>query len=557
MSGPARALLAAILFLSAAAARGDGASDKVDKLFESWNRSDSPGGAVGVVWDGRIVYQKGYGMADLEHGIANTPHTVFNTGSLAKQFTAFAIAQLEAAGRLDLEDDVRTYLPGLPDHGARIAVRDLIHHSSGIRDYAMLQYLGGWPRDQYHDARDVITEVLARQRSLNFTPGERFEYSNSNYLLLGEIVHRASGLSLREYCEKNIFAPLGMKRAIFNDDAGRIIRDRASGHLESDGGGFRQYRDNNDLVGDGNLCASIADLCLWEQNVQAPRLAGPDIYNRILRRGRLSGGRESEYAFGLEHGTYRELPVIRHSGSYIGFGAMLVRFPQQKFSVICLSNFAALDTRPMCLRVARIYLGDLLRDVKKKFRQVALPPEKIAGRSGAYRSPANMDLLLISARGGRLLCDSNYSGAISYAPLSAHEFKAVEPDMPLFLRFVNIKGNDRPAVQMLFNEQLTNTYEPVELSEPTGPDLEQYVGQYFSEELQAQYSMVVEEGRLYVRFRRSPQRAPHSFLRPTLSDEFAAWPLIFQFFRDRAGKIAGFKLAPIGSEHIAFYKKSD
>lgn len=546
--------LAAGLLLLSASAFGDENNDKVDRLFERWNRPDSPGGAIAVIRDGKVLHLKGYGMADLEHGIANAPHTVFNAGSLAKQFTAFAIALLEANGQLNGEDDVRKHVPELPDFGKQITIHDLIHHSSGLRDYAMLIYLGGWPRDEYHSAAEVIASVLARQQALNFSPGERYEYSNSNYLLLGEIVRRVSGMSLREFCSKYIFTPLGMTHSLFNDDAGRIIKDRALGHLQGDGGSFRQYRDNNELVGDGGLYVSPADLCIWERNFHAPALGGPEISRKITSRGDLHGGEQSDYAYGLEHGHYKGLPIIRHSGSYIGFGGMLVRFPLQKLSVVCLSNCDSLDTRPMALRVARIYLGDLARDEKPVMQLVVVPEAQIAEKSGAYRSPANMDLLLISARDGRLFCDTNYSGAVTYAPVGASEFKAVQPDMPLFLRFMKTKGKDRAAVQTLFNEQLTNTYEPVELDEPADPDLSQYAGDYFSEELQAQYSMVTEEGHLYVRFRRAPQRSPRSFLRPTITDEFAAWPLIFQFFRDRAGKISGFKLAPIGSEHISFFK---
>jgi CubicO group peptidase (beta-lactamase class C family) len=548
VNGRARAILTAVLLLAAAGSRGEESVEEVDRLFERWNRRDSPGGAVGVVQDGRIIHQKGYGMADLEHGIANSPGTVFNIGSLAKQFTAYAVAVLESWGRLRLDDDVRQIVPELPDYGKRISLGDLVHHRSGLRDYAMLMYLGGSPRDEYHDTQEVIREVLARQKALNFSPGERYEYSNSNYLLLGEVIRRVSGLSLREFCARNIFAPLGMGRTLFNDDAGRIIAGRACGYLQGEGG-VRLYRDNNDLVGDGGLYASIEDLCLWEKHFQSS--AGGD---RAIRERILNRGREGEYAFGLEFGTYRGLPVVRHSGSYIGFGAMMVRFPQQRLAVVCLSNCDSLDARPMALRIARVFLGDRLRDENEAVAPSSLPAAELAEKCGAFRSPENMDLLVIRSQNGRLVCELNQAGAVAYAPLADGRFKAVEPDLPLFLRFLKPAAGARGAVQALTRDQLTNTFEPVELAVPSAADLAEYAGDYFSEELQARYAMVVEAGRLHVRFRRAPRRSPREPLRPTIADEFAAWPLVFRFFRDQAGRVAGFKLAPIGSEHIPFVK---
>ncbi len=199
-------------------AEAAGITARVDKVFERWDKRDSPGCALGVYREGQVIYKRGYGMANLDHDVPITPSTVFNIASVSKQFTAAAITLLAQQGKLSLDDEVRKYIPELPDFGTPITLRHLIHHTSGLRDPAPLLDLAGWRIGLDHITEADVLGLLSRQRELNVRPGERYEYSNTNYILLAQIVTRVSGQSFREFTHAHIFEPLGMKNTFFRDD---------------------------------------------------------------------------------------------------------------------------------------------------------------------------------------------------------------------------------------------------------------------------------------------------------------------------------------------------
>ncbi|MFQ5628604.1 MAG: serine hydrolase domain-containing protein, partial [bacterium] len=243
----------------------DTLSAKVDQIFADWDKPDSPGCALAVIQDGKTVYSRGYGMADLEHDIPISPQTVFYIGSTSKQFVTFSIALLAEQGKLGLDDNIRKYLPEFPDYGQPITIRHLIHHTSGIRDYLTLWSLAGRNYLDYMP-EDVVLDMICRQKELNFSPGEQHLYSNSCYFLLAVIVERASGQSLREYADKHIFKPLAMKNTHFHDNNKHIIKKRAYGYAPGKIGGFDQLIMRFDLVGSGGLYTCVEDLYLWDQN---------------------------------------------------------------------------------------------------------------------------------------------------------------------------------------------------------------------------------------------------------------------------------------------------
>jgi len=554
------AAAAAVLSLSIFAgprelSSGPSALDKgaeIDKLFARWDTTETPGGAVVVVLDGNIVHQKGYGLANLEWGIPNTPETVFCIGSVSKQFTAYCIALLEARGKFRLEDDYRRYLPEMPDYGERISVGDLVHHTSGIRDDQMLWYLGDWERGELHSAQEVIEKILAKQKGLLFRPGREFDYSNANYLLLGEIVRRVSGMSLREFAQENIFRPLGMARTFFLDDFREVVKNRAWSYVRGEGGGYRAYVDTNDLVGAGGVHTTVLDMARWNANFDDPRTGGQQIIRRILSRGRLSGGGETAYAFGLEHDVFRGRAVIRHDGSYGGYKAMFLRIPEEKFAVFCAANADDVDTRRVCYQAARIYLGDRLPPpaVTPEPRFIELPAAGLNALAGAYRNTRNQDLMVVSVKNGRLACRINDAPEVEYGPISAGEFRPATPGVPFSFKVVKSDRSTRAELHAYLDGRLDHIYEPIERAAPSDSNLREYEGSYYGEELSATYRFEVKEGELYVRFK----RAPKSPLRPMVKDQFAAWPLIFDFFRDENGRIQGFRLGRIGPQGIPFLR---
>src|SRR5437867_2178865 len=335
----------------------DSLREKVDKVFAQWDKPDSPGCELAVIRSSDLVYKRGYGMANLEHSIPMSPASIMDTGSVSKQFTAMAIALLAEQGKLALDDDVRKYLPEIPQYEVPVTIRHLIHHTSGIRDYLTLMNIAGIRDDDYYVDGEVVN-LLARQKQLNFKPGNEFLYSNSGYFLLSQIVKRASGKTLREFAEENIFKPLGMTRTKFYDDHNEIVKNRAASYVPRGGGGFQIAATALDMVGDGNVFTCVEDLFLWDQNFYHNKLGkgGQALINQVLTTGTVNGGEKIDYAFGLVIGEYRGLRIVEHGGAFVGYRAMTMRFPDQRFSVMMQCNLGTMNPSNLARRVADVCL---------------------------------------------------------------------------------------------------------------------------------------------------------------------------------------------------------
>ena len=301
---------------------------RVDSVFASYDRPDAPGCAVGVYQDGRIRYARGYGLADLEHRVPITPATVFDIGSTSKQFTAATILLLQQEGKLSLDDDVRRFLPELPEYERPITIRHLLHHTSGLRDYIGLLQLAGIRYDDVSTPDDAL-QMIARQRALNFLPGEEHLYSNSGYFLLSLIVERAAGRSLRDEARDRIFVPLGMTRTAYLGHYADVVLDRAIGYEPVDSG-YRADMPRWLQLGDGALLTTVEDLVHWGENFRTTRVGGAGMRDALLTRGQLASGKELDYALGLMRGEHRGLPTVFHGGSWGGYVAEFLRFPEQR-----------------------------------------------------------------------------------------------------------------------------------------------------------------------------------------------------------------------------------
>ncbi|MFC1554080.1 serine hydrolase domain-containing protein [candidate division KSB1 bacterium] len=331
-------------------------TDSVDKLFADWDNDNTPGAALGIFQDGRIIYARGYGMANLEYNIPITPQTVFRIGSTSKQFTAMCIAILAEQGKLSLDDNIRKHIPEMQELDTPFTVRHLVHHISGVRDYLTL--MGLVTRSDYYTSQDALA-MLARQKGLDFPPGDRYSYANSGYFLLAEIVSRASGMKTSEFAKQYIFDPLGMNDTHFHDDLNVIVKNRASGYSAIRAGGFRINMTQLDIIGDGSIYTTIEDFFKWDQNFYHNVLSNgtQSLIDMALTRGRLNDGNEISYAFGLNVGTLRGLRRISHSGSWVGFRSTYMQFPDQRFSIVVFTN-NALGPGSMAQKIAELYLAD-------------------------------------------------------------------------------------------------------------------------------------------------------------------------------------------------------
>jgi CubicO group peptidase (beta-lactamase class C family) len=332
------------------------ARSAIDSVFAPHDGTAGPGCVLGVVRDGALAYARGYGMGNLDHGIPLHPRSVFYLASVSKQFAAAAVLMAEHQGFLSLDDPIQQHIPEFPDYGTPLTVRHLLHHTGGVRDYLTLMALAGRPLENLLSDGEML-DLITRQRELNFRPGSDFLYSNSGYVLLAEIVKRATGRSLRAYADDTLFRPLGMTSTHFHDDAGEVVGDRVFSYAPGPGGSWRtQYLMNFDKVGDGGLYSSVEDLARWDAAFHDDRLGIPRFAERMYERGVLDSGDTIAYARGLTVEPRRGLPRVAHGGSLMGFRTMIARYPGQATTVITLCNAAHANPGRLSMAVEDLVL---------------------------------------------------------------------------------------------------------------------------------------------------------------------------------------------------------
>jgi CubicO group peptidase (beta-lactamase class C family) len=394
-----RALLAATVvlvlprFAPAQVSASDSVSAVVDRVFAPMARNDGPGCAVGVYRNGQIAFAKGYGLANLEYNTPITPSTPFIVGSVSKQFTAAAITLLAEQGKLSFDDDVRKYIPELPDYGKKVTIGHMVHHTSGLRDWWELVGLSGLRYDDGYSSDDVFA-MAVRQKGLNFTPGERYMYSNTGYVMLGVVVKRVTGKSLREFTDEAFFRPLGMTHTHFHDDHTMLVPGRARSYApdSASGSGWKLADWNNDIVGQGGLMTTVEDLAKWDANFSTGQVGGQGFLKRQLVRGVFNNGKTDTYASGLTVTTYRGLPIVEHGGSSGGYRAQLSRYPTANTSVSVLCNASNANPGMLAQRVADGLLGD-------KFTE---GPRAMAAQAGRGRAGSDSAITLSPMNAARL-----------------------------------------------------------------------------------------------------------------------------------------------------------
>jgi CubicO group peptidase (beta-lactamase class C family) len=520
--------------------------ERVDKVFQKWDRTDSPGCALSVMKDGRIVYKHGYGMADLDHNVTITPSTVFHVASMSKQFTAASILLLEQQGKLSLDDDVRKYIPELPNFGSLITIRQLIYHTSGLRDQWDLLDLAGWRYSLDLITDDDIMSVITSQKDLNFRPGEKHVYCNTGYTLLAIIVKRVSGMSFREFTTKNIFEPLGMNHTFFRDDHAEIVKNNAYGYESEKGGPFRLGLTNFDTVGATSLHTTVEDLALWDENFYHPRVGGPSFPDQMLQRGKLNNGEILDYAFGLEVGKYKGQPTVEHGGADAGYRSDMTRFPKQHFSVAVLCNDAETNPSSLARSVADIYLAQDLKAPEPSAAAatpgagINLKEQQLSALQGLYWNRDGDQFLKTYLKDGKLRISFDIEDDYALKPVSETFFHIADTpwgDEANF-RFEPSAGDKPRGFLESFGDDKPDLFESVPSSAPSSVELADYEGSYVSQEIEPIYRMVVQDGKLTLtRLKHKPAQ-----LEPTILDVFSAQIGTIRFTRDSNHRVSGFVL---------------
>jgi CubicO group peptidase (beta-lactamase class C family) len=524
------------------AASPDTIESKVDQLFAAWDKPATPGAAVAVFKDGAVLYKRGYGIANLEYDIPITSTTVFHVASVSKEFTAFAIALLASQGRLSLDDDIRKYLPEVPDFGKTITIRHLIHHTSGLRDQWELLAMAGWRLD------DVITKahilkMVHHEKELNFNPGDEHLYCNTGYTLLAVIVERVTGQSFRQYTQENIFKPLGMANTHFHDDHEMIVKNRAYSYDPQKGGEFKLSALNYANVGATSLFTTVEDLGRWIHNFDDGKVGGKAVIEQMYRQGALNSGKPITYAFGLDIGAYRGLRRVAHSGGDAGYRSYILWFPDEKFGVTVLSNLGSFNPGRLAYQVADLYLADKLAPEKEK--------SKPAEAAAAFKiDPAIYDrytgkyilqdgpVVDIIRENDRLFAQPAGGPKLEMTPQSETRFllKALGGEVI----FDAVEKGKAGKFNVLTGDQ-TIPAKRMEVETLKPADLAEYAGDYYSDELGTTYTIAVEGDHLVAQHRRHDDIE----LAATGRDSFKGSEWFFQtvrFTRDKDNQVTGFRL---------------
>lgn len=327
----------------------------IDQLFSSWNNA-TPGGAVLVARGNQVLYQKAFGLADLEHNTPNTVETIFECGSVSKQFTAFAALLLAKEGKISLSDPVHKYIPELPDYGHPITIQQLINHTSGLKDWGSIGEIAGWPRTTKVYTLELAMQILTRQHSLNFVPGSQYSYSNAGYTVLVAIIERVTGNTLEEFTRTRMFEPLGMKHTRWRSNFRQVIPDRAVAYRSAKDS-FEQLMPFENIYGHGGLLTTVHDLLIWNQQLAHPTLGGNDMPRWRAEQGVLNDRSKIGYANGLFIDSYNGFHEIGHSGATAGYRGWLAYYPAKQLSVVLLSNDGRFSPQDVGRKVAAVFLG--------------------------------------------------------------------------------------------------------------------------------------------------------------------------------------------------------
>jgi CubicO group peptidase (beta-lactamase class C family) len=527
----AAVLLACAAPLAAQPRSDDGA--RLDRLFAEVDTDSTPGCVVAVARRGVPVLVRAYGLANLETGTPNTPATIFEAGSVSKQFTAAAVLLLAQQGRLSLDDDVRRHLPELPDYGTPVTLRQMLNHTSGFRDWGNVAELGGWPRGTRVYTQADGLRIAARQRALNFAPGTEYLYSNTNYTLAALVVERVSGLPFAKFTRRAMWTPLGMAHTGWRTDHRDVVRGRADAYGSVEGGGWRLNMPFENTVGHAALLTTVGDLLRWNENLDDPTLGGADFARQMQEPGRLAGGRTGPYALGLDVGTQNGVAAVSHAGATGGYHTFLGRYPTVGLSVALLCNAGSINTEEMGPRVADLFLP------APPAASASSTPVPVATRAdgvlapalGLYRNARTQMPVTVAARGGGF----SVNGGAPYLPLSPTHFRTADGARQAWL-VAGAEGG-RGELHILRATGDSTRLVPVDAWDPASAALAGFAGEYRGEEVDATVSIRLE-GDTLVLYTRPDERM---VLQPAYTDALVApddgW--IFVLERGPDGRVRG------------------
>lgn len=522
---------------------------RIDSVLAPFDHTDRPGCSLGISQNGRLIYQRGYGMSNLELGVAITPPSIFHVASISKEFTAFAVGLLADDGKLSIDDDIHKYIPELPDYGKPITLRHLMYHTSGIRDQWELLGMAGWRDDVDLVTEGDILEIVTHQKELNFAPGEEYLYSNSGYTLLAIVVKRVSGQRLREFAAERIFKPLGMNDTHFHNDHTFIVPNRTGAYVARPGGGWAISLPVFDNDGATSLQTTAADLLKWEQNFVDGKVGSRHLIDEAMTSGHLNNGKSINYGFGLSVGTYRGVKWIGHGGADAGYRADVVRYPDEGLAIAVLCNFGEATPGVYSRHIADVLLEGKLAPAKTAAAPatpVQLSQADLEAVAGSYKNPKSDEAWLFVVKDGKLVL-SNFD--VPLTAVGPRRFTL----FGMMLEFTTPANGPMVARLIGDGDGEGVGYEKMTPPKATPKDLAAFVGEYWSPEIGVTYRIVPTDSGLVLK-RRKFDDAP---LVPIYADGFSTGVGTLRFVRaggKPTGPVTGFRVTGGRVRRVEFVK---
>jgi len=524
----------------------DSLNIKADNIFKKYIGTKGPGCAVAVIKNGRVLLVKSYGMANLEYNIPVTNTSVFDIASLAKQFTGLAVSTLIQQGKMGLDDDVHKYEPDLPDFGRKITIANLLHHTSGLRDWVGALHVAGWDYEEEASFEQVM-RMLKHQKELDFEPGAEYQYSNSGYNLLADIVAKVSGTSFNHYIDSVILKPLGMNSSLVLDDGDAVIPNLAVSYNYYNNA-FHKVQDVLTAAGSSSLYSSVDDLTKWVINFQQQIDAKNPVYLRMIAESKLNNGTVNRYGFGIENGIDRGIKTYSHTGMWAGYCTTIAFYPEDKLAFILLSNGS--DSRVYDRYVQA--LADIF--IKKKFKPLVSPdiaklPEVkvdtalLRKYTGSYKSEDG--IVEVGVSSGKLTISVNGSRTVQAKALTDSSFYAIGYQFPIFFS----KPVNGYAQSFSYADLKGERFVPGQ----TPGDISVYAGTYYCKELETTYRIDVTDGKLTIHHFRLGD-IPLTFKD---KDLFSGDLGKLKFYRNGNNRISGFKLSGDRNRNINFSRKQE
>ena len=524
--------------------------NKIDSIFLDWNTPNHPGGAVEIAYKGKPIFNSAYGLASLEYLVPNTTGTRFNIASVSKQFSAMGIVLLHLEGKLSVDDDIRKYMPELPDFGETITIRHMLHHTSGLRSLHAMLGLAGWRGDDSRTNED-LDRFMLKQKELNFKPGEEYLYCNTGFMFLANIIEKVTGENFVDWMQKSVFTPLGMLDTYVEDEYNRIVPNNATSYDGSKKAGFKREVEYWGYIGSGNMHSTTSDLTKWMNNFITPQEGWADAFKMMQTVDNFNNGKPNKYAFGVNVDAYKGVKMIQHGGSIGGFRSIAVAFPDKEISIIILTNFSTSGTSNLAQKVS-----DILFDLPKNYEPIVqvkgidVASDELAKYEGSYWNDKDNYVQKIFVENDTLkYAKSNRSGQ-AIIPIAKVQFQLVGSTSKITYTF----DTKQRTLTVKVDDEEPVTSAKFDTAEPTVKELQSYAGEFYSPELETSYWISVVDNKLQIHHPRHGDSEVEYIKKDVLN---AKYPIsIIKYKKDKRGKVTGVYISNGRARNVWFEKRS-